>query len=159
MQTDQLETTSDHARGSLHAKPRLPLLICAAVLWLGAGPANAQVLCGSLTGSVTVTSQALVPGATVRILNLATGVVIEANRVRRFDATLKVAQMTESVIVTAGAEQLQTDRADVNVSVTSRQTTNLPLGGSMGRNFQSSNRFPTKLLYGLAPYSERKGKR
>jgi hypothetical protein len=74
---------------------------------------------------------------------------IEANRVRRFDATLKLAQLAESVIVAAGAEALQTDRADINVSVTSRQVTNLPLGGSMGRNFQSLMAIvPGAVMYG-----------
>jgi hypothetical protein len=96
-------------------------------------------------------SQAVVPGATVRLVNVGTGVAkeamtnesgiyffgdlqpgsykvtvtaksfgtvtsdrldIESNRVRRFDATLMIARITESVIVTAGAEALQTDRAD-----------------------------------------------
>ncbi len=63
--------------------------------------------------------------------------VIEANRVRRFDAILKLAQVTESVTVSTGAEMLQTDRSDVNVNVTGRQITSLTLGGSMGRNYQS----------------------
>ncbi|MCE5310539.1 MAG: TonB-dependent receptor [Acidobacteriales bacterium] len=77
------------------------------------------------------------------------GLSIEANRVRRFDATLKVAQVTESVIVAAGAEALQTDRSDVNVNVTSRQITNLTLGGSMGRNYQSLMTIvPGAVMYG-----------
>ena len=147
-----------------------------------------RCLYGSLTGSITDPSQAVVPGATVQVVNLGTnvaktattnesgfylfgdlqpglyrvtimaksfgtvtseGLSIEANRVRRFDATLKLAQLTESVIITAGAEALQTDRADVNVNVTSRQITNLPVGGSMGRNYQSLMTIvPGAVMYG-----------
>jgi hypothetical protein len=74
---------------------------------------------------------------------------IEANRLRRFDATLRVAQMTESVTVSTGTEMLQTDRADVNVNVTGRQITNLTLGGSMGRNYQSLMAIvPGAVMYG-----------
>src|SRR5690242_383016 len=137
---------------------------CAAVLLVLAGAvsaAHAQVLYGSLTGSVTDSTQAAVPGASVQLSSLDTGVTkeieandsgvylfsdllpgrykvtvsakafgavtaelnVEANRVRRFDAMLKVASVTESVIVSAGAEALQTDRSDINVNVTSRQLT------------------------------------
>ena len=46
--------------------------------------------------------------------------------------------MEETVLVTAGLETtLQTDRADVNVTQTARQINNLPLFGSVGRNYQS----------------------
>jgi hypothetical protein len=65
------------------------------------------------------------------------GIAIEANRQRRVDATLQVAQVTESVLVSSAAEALQTDRADVNVNLSSKQVTDLPVTGSMGRNFQS----------------------
>jgi hypothetical protein len=164
----------DHSNIGRNVTLALLLLIWA--LALAPCAIDAQVLYGSLTGTVTDPSQALIPGASVHVVNLDTGVVkevntnesgiyligdlqpgryritisarsfgsvtsegltVEANRVRRFDASLKVAQIAESVIVSAGAEQLQTDRADINVNVTSRQITNLPIGGSMGRNFQS----------------------
>lgn len=79
----------------------------------------------------------------------AENVSIEANRVRRFDAILKLAQVTESVIVSTGAEMLQTDRSDVNVNVTNRQITSLALGGSMGRNYQSLMAIvPGAVMYG-----------
>ncbi len=65
------------------------------------------------------------------------GVVIEANRQKRVDASLQVGAVAETVQVTSTAEGLQTDRADVNVNLTDRQITNLPIGGSMGRNYQS----------------------
>ncbi len=152
------------------------ILLCALALLLSPHAAYTQVLYGSLTGSITDSSQAAIPGATVQVTNLgtgvakkattnetgiylfsdlqpgvyeirataqsfsavtATGVTIEANRVRRFDAILQVAQITESITVSTEAEALQTDRSDVNVNVTARQITNIPVGGSMGRNFQS----------------------
>ncbi|MCL6545017.1 MAG: carboxypeptidase-like regulatory domain-containing protein, partial [Bryobacteraceae bacterium] len=77
------------------------------------------------------------------------GLVIEANRIRRFDATLKVAEVTESITVSAAGAALQTDRSDVNVNVTTREITNLTLGGSMGRNYQSLMALvPGAVLYG-----------
>ena len=63
---------------------------------------------------------------------------IEANKTYRFDAQLEVGGVEETVVVTAGQEiALQTDRADVNVTQSSRQINNLPLYGSIGRNYQS----------------------
>ncbi len=151
------------------------VVLFALVLLLSLNTASAQVLYGSLTGSVRDVSQAAVPGATVQLFSLDTGVTkeantnesgiylfsdllpgrykvtisaksfgsitsemnIEVNRVRRFDAALSVARVTESVVVSAGAEALQTDRADLNTTVSTRQVANLPVTGSMGRNFQS----------------------
>ena len=63
---------------------------------------------------------------------------IEANRTFRFDAQLEVGEVQETVVVTAGQEAtLQTDRGDVNVTQSARQVNNLPLFGSVGRNYQS----------------------
>src|SRR3989442_6876298 len=63
---------------------------------------------------------------------------IEANRPFRFDAQLEVGEVQETVVVTAGQEvPLQTDRADVNLTLPARQVNNLPLFGSVGRNYQS----------------------
>lgn len=77
------------------------------------------------------------------------GLVIEANRMRRFDATLKVAEAPQSITVSASVGVLQTDRSDVNVNVTTREITNLTLGGSMGRNYQSLMALvPGAVLYG-----------
>ncbi len=64
------------------------------------------------------------------------GLVLEPNQTRRIEATLRVAQVTESVVVNASADALQTDRADVNVNLSSTQIVNLPLGGTAGRNYQ-----------------------
>ena len=63
---------------------------------------------------------------------------IEANKTYRFDAALEVGGVEETVVVTATQEAtLQTDRADVNVTQTARQINDLPLFGSIGRNYQS----------------------
>src|SRR3989440_1719593 len=63
---------------------------------------------------------------------------IEANRTFRFDPQLEVGEVKETVVVTAGQEAtLQTDRGDVNVTQSARQINDLPLFGSVGRNYQS----------------------
>src|ERR1043165_230444 len=73
---------------------------------------------------------------------------IEANKTFRFDAQLEVCGLEKTLLVTAGLEStLQTDRADVNVTQTARQINNLPLFGSVGRNYQS--------LIGLIPGTTR----
>jgi hypothetical protein len=64
-------------------------------------------------------------------------VKVEANKTLRLDAELQVGEMKETVIVTAGQEALQTDRADVNATLNAREVNNLPLFGSVGRNYQS----------------------
>jgi len=66
------------------------------------------------------------------------GIRIDANKTYRFDAQLEIGGLEETVLVTAGLETtLQTDRGDVNVTQTARQINNLPLFGSVGRNYQS----------------------
>src|SRR6185503_2399905 len=63
---------------------------------------------------------------------------IEANNALRFDAVLEVGGVNETVVVTATQDAaLQTDRGDVNVTKTDREINNLPLFGSVGRNYQS----------------------
>jgi hypothetical protein len=62
---------------------------------------------------------------------------IEVNTVRRLDAQLQVGDVTAVVQVTATTEALQTDRADVNFVQSARQINDLPLTGSVGRNYQS----------------------
>lgn len=63
---------------------------------------------------------------------------VDANKTYRFDAQLEVGGVDETVVVTAGQEvALQTDRGDVNITQSERQINNLPLFGSIGRNYQS----------------------
>lgn len=65
-------------------------------------------------------------------------VQVDANKVRRVDAQLQVGEVQETVVIGAGAEvALQTDRGDVNATLSARQVNNLPLFGSVGRNYQS----------------------
>lgn len=63
---------------------------------------------------------------------------IEANRTVRFDTQLEIGGLEETVLVTAGeGATLQTDRADVNLTQSAREINNLPLFGSLGRNYQT----------------------
>ncbi|HKX27455.1 MAG TPA: TonB-dependent receptor, partial [Blastocatellia bacterium] len=68
---------------------------------------------------------------------------IEANTSRRLDAQLEVGDVNATVQISAETPALQTERADVNVVQTARQINELPLAGSLGRNYQS--------LTGLVP--------
>lgn len=63
------------------------------------------------------------------------GVVITANTARREDISLTIGQTSETVIVAAAAQQLQTDQTDLHVDVSSEEVVSLPLGHY--RNFQS----------------------
>ncbi|HKS40747.1 MAG TPA: TonB-dependent receptor [Blastocatellia bacterium] len=71
------------------------------------------------------------------------GVRVDANTVRRIDAQLQTSGVSESIVVTASSATLQTDRADINITQPTRQVNDLPITGSVGRNYQS--------LMGLVP--------
>src|SRR5262249_50165578 len=62
---------------------------------------------------------------------------IESNATRRIDAQLQVGDVTAVVQVAATGDSLQTERADVNFVQPARQINDLPLTGSVGRNYQS----------------------
>jgi Carboxypeptidase regulatory-like domain/TonB dependent receptor len=68
---------------------------------------------------------------------------VEVNVVRRLDAQLQVGDVSAVVQVSSTSEALQTERADINVTQPTRQINDLPLTGSVGRNYQS--------LMGLVP--------
>ena len=137
----------------------------------------AQVLYGSVVGTVTDSNGAAVSGAKVEVTNRATGAVnsamtddsgvykisdlqvgaykltiskssfkttidedvkIEANKTYRFDSAMEVGGVAETVVVTSGQDSLlQTDRGDVNITKSEREINNLPLFGSLGRNYQT----------------------
>ena len=65
------------------------------------------------------------------------GTVVVSNSRLRLDARLEVSAVTDSVAVTASTPQLQTERADLQITQTARQVNDLPLTGSAGRNYQS----------------------
>src|SRR5215468_9875914 len=50
---------------------------------------------------------------------------VDANTARRLDVQLQVGEVTGTVEVSAAAEALQTDRADVNITQSARQVNNL----------------------------------
>lgn len=158
---------------------RFVLLVFLGAFALAAVPVltTAQVLYGSLTGTVTDPKEAAVPGARVEIVNSATNetrstttddrggysfnnlqvgiykvtitvnsfktlvkddVRIEANKVYRLDPGLELGEVRETVLVSSDQMvPLQTDRTDVNITQTTRQLNDLPLTGSLGRNYQS----------------------
>jgi len=114
------------ARTTLLQRSSTTFLTVAALLFLLAGQAVCQVLYGSLVGSVTDSTGAVLPGAEVQVRNLDTGVLLQAttngagNYVvgnltagrfeARIDAALNIGGTTETVAVSADAAQLQTDR-------------------------------------------------
>jgi hypothetical protein len=65
------------------------------------------------------------------------GVRLDSNSVRRVDAQLEVSGVSETIEITAAPAPLQTDRADVHVTQSAREVNDLPLSGSLGRNYQS----------------------
>jgi hypothetical protein len=65
-------------------------------------------------------------------------VKIEPNTIQRVDAQMQVGELKETVVVASdGTPTLQTDRSDLNITQNSRQVNDLPLTGSLGRNYQS----------------------
>ncbi|MBS1832206.1 MAG: carboxypeptidase regulatory-like domain-containing protein, partial [Acidobacteria bacterium] len=76
------------------------------------------------------------------------GVDITPNTLRRTDVKMQLAQVTETVSISAAAATLQTDRADVNVQLGQAQISGLPIGA--GRNFQQIY----KTIPGFSPPAE-----
>ena len=65
------------------------------------------------------------------------GIRVDSNSVRRLDVPLQVSGVQETVQVTASALALQTDRADLHITQSAKEVNDLPLVGSLGRNYQS----------------------
>jgi hypothetical protein len=151
----------------------IAFMLVAAVAFI-VRPARAQVLYGSLVGTVQDPSGGAVPGATVTIVNNSTSqsrevastedgtysftdvpagsytltvavkgfrtskttnIDVSINAVSRYDLRLQVGELAETVTVEANAAAIQTDSADVHVSLRSQQITELPLPGY--RNYQT----------------------
>lgn len=95
------------------------------------------------TYKITVSAAAFSP----RILDQA---AITVNNVLRLDVSLSVSQVSEAIVVGANAAVLQTDRADVNNVLSTKQISELPIINSQGRNFQALY----KILPGFTPPAE-----
>jgi hypothetical protein len=167
-------------RGSVSVR-----IFAALAMILAALPsARAQVLYGSIVGTVSDRSGAVIPNATVTVASATTGQVkqlntsedggysatdllpgtyvvtiavagfrtsktgalqVNSNTVTRVDMQLEVGERAEIVDVTAEATPLQTDQADVHVSLSTRAVTQLPLPAY--RNYQAL----LNLVPGAAP--------
>jgi len=64
-----------------------------------------------------------------------TGIGVSANEVARVDISLEIGESSQSVLVTAEAPALQSDRSDVHLDISQKELTDLPVGGT--RNYQS----------------------
>lgn len=152
------------------------MLLAVLFLLLASPRGDGQSLYGSLTGTVTDPSGAIVAGAVVTAKGVATGVEqttatnssgvyrfgnllpavydvtvaatgfdtqttpnvdVVVNGVNGLNVQLKVGKTTQTVVVTTAAPLLQTETADVQSNITSRQIQNLPIFGTEGTNFQS----------------------
>jgi hypothetical protein len=96
-------------------------------------------------GNYKVTFSA--PSFNTRIVE---GVQVAQNTTLRVESTLQVSQVQETVVVSANAVTMQTDRADINHVIRSTQITDLPIMNSQGRNFQALY----KILPGFTPPAE-----
>ena len=154
----------------------LPIVLTVTLALTIPVPARAQLLYGTITGSVNDSTGGVLPGVTVQAANTGTGVVksavtdergafvfsdlvpglydvsfelsgfktltqrgvrVDSNTVRRVDGALDVSPVSEKVDVVAAAVPLQADRADIHVTQTAQEVNDLPLAGSLGRNYQS----------------------
>jgi len=152
---------------------RLMLLAGATAPVMLPGTMMAQAVNGSLLGTVTDQSKAVVAGATVTITEVKSGatktsktndsgvydfealqpgtyqisatqagfkeakvqnVSVVVNSTVRIDLSLELGSAQESITISAAAETLKTDRADVAVDITSQQAEDLPL--ATNRNVQ-----------------------
>lgn len=75
-------------------------------------------------------------------------IAVTLNNVTRANLSVEVGQVSETVVITAEAAQLKTDRAEVSAELTSRPLRDLPV--PLGRNYQ--NLFKT--LPGFTPPEE-----
>ena len=81
---------------------------------------------------------------------VAEAISISQNTTLRLDSSLQVSQVQESILISASALTLQTDRADINNVIRSSQISDLPIINSQGRNFQALY----KILPGFTPPGE-----
>jgi hypothetical protein len=65
------------------------------------------------------------------------GVRVAANAVARVDTQMEIAKTSETVMVTAESQLLQTDRSDVHSDLNATQTQSFPAISSEGKTFQA----------------------
>src|SRR5882762_5356242 len=65
----------------------------------------------------------------------ANDVVIAANNIARFNAPLKIGNVSEVITISAESARLQTDKSDLHADIGARELTQISVGGY--RNFQS----------------------
>ena len=113
---------------------------------VSAVPASAQVLYGTLTGTVEDQSGATVPNAKITISNSQTGltreliagatgfktvtiqnVQVAVNEVTRADAKLDVGAVSDAITVEDSAAALQTEKADTSSEISQKALQNLAL--------------------------------
>lgn len=149
------------------------ILLFAVLLLLPAFHLRAQVSTGAISGSVTDSTGAAIPGATVTITHQATGITqtsttdnsgffsaeglnvgqytidvtkpgfqesvtrdiqVDPGQRRANSIVMQVGSSTQTVTVTANAEQVNTETSESGGTLTSQQISNLMLNG---RNFQT----------------------
>lgn len=147
-------------KNSRRTSVSLASVLMALVFTLFVSAAHAQVLYGSLSGTVTDPNNAAIPNAKVDAVEMHKGihmdattdssglyrisdvlpglwkitvtapgfntqetdnVVIDANNAVRMDEQLAIARANESVTVTTAPPELQTDRADVHIDISTTE--------------------------------------
>ncbi|PYT92203.1 MAG: hypothetical protein DMG36_16025, partial [Acidobacteria bacterium] len=68
----------------------------------------------------------------------ATSITVEVGRTTTFDATLGVQTQTETIVATAEAPVITTDRADFSTNINSTTIDNLPINGRRWSTFALS---------------------
>jgi hypothetical protein len=118
-------------RCALESNFRSAVAVLAALLLTGGAPAAAQVLYGTIVGTVTDASQASVPGAQVKVSNIGTGKVWEV--VTTADGNYSVSSIPPgvySVTITAGGFRAFTQR---NVVVAANSTVRVNASLELGQ--------------------------
>lgn len=164
---------------------QLVSILALLVAFAFAGRLDAQVLYGTLAGSVTDSTGAVLPNANIRAVNTGTGnahsavtgqdgnyslnnllpgayditvsaggfgtferkgVPVSVNSTTRIDASLAIGSTTQDISVSSGdVPLLQTDKAEVDYDISTKQVSELPTSSTAGRNIGA--------LYQLVPGS------
>jgi hypothetical protein len=131
------------ARRTLFSRSHTLFSACAALLLLAFAATpnlHAQAVSGTIVGTVTDATGAVVAGAPITILRISENTTY--NSVTNESGNFTVPELpsgtynvTVEVTVTTAPPQLQTDRADISTTIEAKQIADLPL--SSGNSFQS----------------------